>query len=369
MQTSNLPSSAQPELKPATETTIQATVVQTHAMPENHRQQFTYVLITLISFAVVSLWIMQNSVNAYFQQTYHQPSPFTPLDDYPIWTAGANVGALLYAQHDHVKSAIGAFNYAQVENFNEGYAFTPEYKQLLAKKRQQEKQRIALEAKTRAHTALLNQFNLQRTEQVFFAGDSMMQGIAPYVQKHLLENFEVKSVNLSKQSTGLSYPNFFNWPQTIKDTLLSNPRIKILVVFLGPNDPWDMPNPNEGGHYVKFQSPEWEKLYRSRIAEIIQTAKRHQVRVMWITPPNMRKDSLNNQMVYLNKVISDEVQKNQALFIDSRAILGTINNVYNDYLVKNGLSIKTRSADGIHFSPEGQKALAQIIEQYIHVAQ
>ena len=89
---------------------------------------------------------------------------------------------------------------------------------------------------------------------------------------------------------------------------------------------------------------------------------------MWLTPPNMRKESLNNQMIYLNQVIRDEVQKNQALFLDSRAILGTANNVYSDYLVKDGLSIKMRSADGIHFSSDGQKILAQSIAQHIQVA-
>ena len=68
-----------------------------------------------------------------------------------------------------------------------------------------------------------------------------MQGVAPHVQKWLSETYGIKTINLSKQSTGLTYPGFFNWPQTIGNTLATNPQIKILVMFLGPNDPWDIP--------------------------------------------------------------------------------------------------------------------------------
>ena len=230
----------------------------------------------------------------------------------------------------------------------------------------QEKIRLAKEEQARAHQALLDQFTLTKTDQVFFAGDSLMQGVAPHVQKHLQEKFDIKTINLSKQSTGLSYPSFFDWPKTIQDAISENKQIKVLIVFLGANDPWDMPNP-KGGSYLKFQSPEWETVYRSRISQIIQTAKENRISVMWLSPPNMKKDSLNQQMVYLNRVISDEVKKHQAFFIDSRPLLGGKNDIYNEYVTKNGNSIKMRSADGIHFSTDGQKLIAQVISSHLKI--
>lgn len=334
----------------------------------DHWQGVLYTVLFLVVTAVLGIWIMQNSVNAYYQQTYHQDSPLKFFDEYPLWQKGGELGTLFYAEHDVAKNSIQQNNQYIVDTFNHDYAYTVEYKQQLAEKAKQEKIRLAKEAAAREHQNLLNQFSLTKNDQVFFAGDSLMQGVAPFVQKHLLENYEIKTVNLSKQSTGLSYPSFFDWPKTIKDTLASNPDIKILVVFLGPNDPWDMPNP-QGGAYLKFKSPEWEAIYRSRIAEIIDTAKQHDVRVMWLTPPNMRKPALNEQMVYLNQVVADQVQKSKAFFIDSRVIFGNKNNVYSDYLVKDGQSIKMRSADGIHFSAEGQKAIAATIMQHLKVIQ
>lgn len=333
---------------------------------DDHFQSYVFILVTLISFAFLSIWIMQNSVNAYFQQTYHRESPLSKLEQFELWTLGGQIGDLLYTKHGLEKAMIGQLNAGIVSRYNEHYAYTPEYRQYLQQVEQQEKIRLAKEEQAKAHQAILNQFTLTKTDQVFFAGDSLMQGVAPYVQKHLQEKFDIKTINLSKQSTGLSYPSFFDWPKTIQETISAHKQIKVLIVFLGPNDPWDMPNP-EGGLYLKFQSPEWEKVYRSRIAQIIQAAKKNHISVMWLSPPNMKKESLNQQMVYLNQVIRDEVKKHQAFFIDSRPLLGGKNDVYNDYIIKNGNSIKMRSADGIHFSPEGQKLIAQVISNHLKV--
>ena len=335
---------------------------------DNHTQNFIYVLFVLVLFALLSLWIMQNSVNAYFQQTYHKESPLMLLDEFSAWKVGGTIGQSLYQEHDIAKSFVQASNQQVVDHFNSDYAYTEEYKVYLAEKARLEKIRLAEEAAKRAELAIKSQFTLTKSDQVFFAGDSLMQGVAPYVQKSLLENYDIKTVNLSRQSTGLSYPSFFNWPQTIKDTLAANTAIKVLVVFLGPNDPWDMPNP-KGGTYLRFQSPEWESVYRSRISEIIQTAQQAHVSVMWVTPPNMRKDSLNAQMIYLNSVIEDEAKKAKVLVIDARPLLGGKHDVYSDYLEQDGKSIKMRSADGIHFSADGQKAIAKIISDNLHIVE
>lgn len=335
---------------------------------QHHTAHLAFVTFTLTMTAAVSLWIMQNSVNAYYQQTYHKESPLVALEPYKAWTVGGEVGDFLYAQHGRIKSIIQSNNSQLIEIFNQDYAYTAEYKAYLAEKARLETIRLAEEAKKQEQLAIQNQFTLTKSDQVFFAGDSLMQGVAPHVQKLLLEKYDIKTVNLSKQSTGLSYPKFFDWPKTIRETLENNPAIKVLVVFLGPNDPWDMPNP-AGGQYLRFKSPEWEQLYRSRIADIIETAKQHHVSVMWLTPPNMKKQMLNQQMMYLNALIEDEVLKHKAFAIDSRPLLGGKGEVYSDYLEKNGQPIKVRSADGIHFSPQGQKAIADVIAQNLKVIQ
>ncbi len=58
--------------------------------------------------------------------------------------------------------------------------------------------------------------------------------------------------------------------------------------------------PQTGYKYVKFKSEDWEKVYRERIGDIISTARQHNVDVIWVGPPNMRKNTLSDGMKFLS---------------------------------------------------------------------
>lgn len=76
-----------------------------------------------------------------------------------------------------------------------------------------------------------------------------------------------------RQSTGLRYPAFFNWPKTLEDTLTQYPRIAVVVVFLGPNNPWGLPAEKENQTPTSpFKSERWEVRYHARIADILHIA-------------------------------------------------------------------------------------------------
>jgi hypothetical protein len=205
---------------------------------------------------------------------------------------------------------------------------------------------------------------LTENNKVLFVGDSLMQGVAPYVKKMLFKQYKIESLNLSKQSTGLAYPNAFNWPKTINNNLIADPSIKLLVVFLGPNDPWDFPIK---GHakYAKFKSDLWEEQYRSRIATILNSALEHNVQVLWLAAPCMRKPKLNDGMVYLNTLYQSELKKTQQHFLTTNQLLGCTYEKYNSFLVSDKDKIKVRIDDGIHFTSAGQKILAEAIMEKI----
>lgn len=211
-----------------------------------------------------------------------------------------------------------------------------------------------------------NKIRLDKQDMVFFAGDSLMQGVAPYVQQWLTAN-GMKSLNLSKQSTGLSYPKFFNWPATIEETLQKNPEIKLLVMFLGPNDPWDFPHPEKPkSKYLRFKEAEWESVYRQRISHILENARKFNVNVIWLQIPHMRAPKLNTQMAYLNEVLETETH-NRALFIPIKAVLSGGKNEYRESILIDGKEMRVRSKDGIHFTPSGMKLIAKHIIQHIEL--
>ncbi|WP_239351945.1 DUF459 domain-containing protein [Snodgrassella communis] len=330
---------------------------------KSNKQQFRFVLLTLMITASISLWLMQDSVTAYYHQTYHQNSFLIKLKQQTWWQKGAQIGMMLNDSVVRINQNIATVNHDIITAFNKHYVYAHRDKVRLQQQANlAEQQRQQTLQKTARGNSIKTAFTLSSNDVVFFAGDSLMQGVAPHVQKWLSNDHGIKTINLSKQSTGLTYSSFFNWPQTIERTLDNNPHIKIMVMFLGPNDPWDVPDPQNGSRFISFASAQWESMYRSRIKTIMDTARQHQVTVLWLTPPDMRRNKLNEQMVYLRKLITDEVSKNHGYIMDTRVMLGSIGGKFNDTITEaDGKKIKTRSPDGIHFTVSGQKIIAKNI--------
>jgi len=209
--------------------------------------------------------------------------------------------------------------------------------------------------------------SLQAGDEVFFVGDSLMQGIAPHMINTLRKDHQIHSINLSKQSTGLAYPSFFNWPKTVQTTLEKNQNIRLMVIFMGPNDPWDMPD-KHGKPYLHFKSAEWESAYRSRVDAILEMAKQSNVQVIWIEAPNMRKKSLSSAMRYLSQIYQQETEKFRQLYVTTNDILGCEGDEYTNYIkLENNKHVKVRTDDGIHFSLIGQRRIADKILSLIQV--
>ncbi|WP_444757509.1 SGNH/GDSL hydrolase family protein [Pseudomonas sp. A014] len=200
--------------------------------------------------------------------------------------------------------------------------------------------------------------SLAAGDEVFLVGDSLMQGVAPHLANSLRKRYQIHTINLSRQSTGLAYPGFFNWPKTVADTLASAPKVRLMVVFLGPNDPWDMPQ-GKGKPFLRFKSPEWEVAYRERIDAILEQAREHNVQVIWVGPPNMEKSRLSTAMSYLSGLYQERTQQFGQHYVSANPILGYPDEQFS-YTVQTpeGKRVKVRVDDGIHFTITGQKMIA-----------
>lgn len=359
------------------------------------------VLLIVLVAGLLLIWLNQGSLERFWQQKYHQDTPWAKMAGNPVWDYGAYLhdGALeagsTFAYHASGQKAQEDKEAAQLalENqgkklvfpaefqvglhFLHGYTYPAEslsvtFPELLKRPQAREK---AKGVNFGGFTVKKNQpiiakhiANIEKGQQVLFAGDSMMQGVAPHVKNMLLKKYNIDSINLSKQSTGLAYPRFFNWPQTIAKALNDNPNIKVLVVFLGPNDPWDMP-PQAGYKYVKFKSEDWENVYRERISDIISTARQHNVDVIWVGPPNMRKNTLSDGMKFLRSLYQSEVESNGEIYFSVNDVFKYKGDTYSDYIGDESSTIKLRSGDGIHFSGKGQQIIAEKVFSLIHFAE
>lgn len=338
--------------------------------------------------ALVLVWFSQSSINAYWQQTYHKPSPIQWLDDFAWWRKGAELNQQFTNElrpteknvqqgvmvSDEISAEIPSGDDVQaVENHAEIVKSAETVKVDEVNRddvnTQETVENLHIESQIETSMPLTedeDSITLNADDVVFFAGDSLMQGVAPYVQKWLSDQ-QIKSLNLSKQSTGLTYPKFFDWPSTIREELQKDLNIKVLVMFLGANDPWDMPNPdNPKGQYLRFKSAEWEQIYRERIRGILADAKQSNVKVIWLEVPYMKPSKLKNQMHYLNDIYRSESEGN-ALFIPLEDLMSDGKKAYSDSIIINGKMTRVRAKDGIHFTPSGQRFIAEQIKQHLHL--
>ena len=353
--------------------------IKFHAKDNLASWQVSYLIICSL---LLVTWFKHDRLSDYWQQTYQSSTVWNSLNTFNNWQLGVDIPKSLNAEP--LFNWVSTVNTQSNDSINQAFYadFLAKQKALLAKATYQNNQlhiaysnqqsKISSASQPSAGLAPLKptqQLTISADKQVFFAGDSLMQGVAPWVMRELQSQYSIKSINLSKQSTGLSYSSFFDWPATIETTLDANPDIGALVIFLGPNDPWAVPDPNNKyGKYIEFATPRWNELYKEKIQRILTAAQNHHVQVLWLLPPAMKKPKLNGQMDQLKQVIQQSIAPAQALVLDTRPLLENHQTPgFADSLSLDGKLTKVRTADGIHFTADGQKLLANAIVSYFNI--
>lgn len=317
----------------------------------------------LLGTGILLIWMHQNSLETYWQQSYHSAPPWQPLKTQVVWQTGTRVHSAIDLAWRSFKLEITG----QEASAADAMALAKSDSDATAKLGESQLNEVQFQPVT-AILPPAPQFKsfakIAAGQRVFFAGDSMMQGVAPHLAVRLRREYGLSSLDLSRQSTGLAYPKSFNWPATIAQTLDENPDIKLLAIFLGPNDPWDMPS-GAGGKYLRYASEEWETLYRSRIRDIVSSAQRHNVDIIWVSPPYMRGKKLSDQVSYLNTLYESEVLQAGEVFLSSNQVFQYTEATYSDYMGDGSLKQKMRAGDGIHFTTSGQRTLADALFELI----
>lgn len=201
--------------------------------------------------------------------------------------------------------------------------------------------------------------SLLPSDKLLLIGDSMMQGVAPHIVSKLRRKYGITSVDLSRQSTGLSFPGFFDWPAQVEASLAETD-YKALVVFLGANDTWDIVLK---GHALKFGTEPWREVYNQRVETILSTAEAKGVAILWLGAPPMEREDLRLRVPVLNEIYRAAAERHKAIarFIDTGKTLTADGVTFTKFLeLPERGSIMVRANDGIHFTSNGQRLLAEL---------
>jgi hypothetical protein len=163
-------------------------------------------------------------------------------------------------------------------------------------------------------------------------------------------------------SSGLSRPDFFNWPNRIKAEMKSF-QPDVAVFASGANDGQGV---EYEGQVLNYGSEEWIDLYHQRVGAAMDLLGDGKRQVWWVGMPIARDPEQSAIYRTLNKVYVEEAKKRPFVhYLDTYKMFSDEDGNYNDYLV--GLSGKTelmRQGDGIHWSRAGgDLAAATLLEQ------
>ncbi len=332
----------------------------------------------VLFFTIVLLsWFKSDKLASYWQQEYDNSEPFNSIANSSVGKAGNSIGEL--GGDNNIEDGLKTVNDPINQVANQVF-----YQQELEKDRllQIQKEQALLEAKLKSVTEeqekksqelqpkIVSRIYLEDGKKALFIGDSLMQGVAPWVMRKLQNDYHIDSIDLSKHSTGLTVSKFFDWPATVEKTLAENPDINALFVFLGGNDGQSIIDPNTNRH-IRFASERWDEIYAGKIQRILDTAKAYKVQVLWIAPPNMKSPSLNKRTAHLSHLYGKSIPNSRAVMLYSKEILqlDTAKDTYSDSMLINGKLRKVRTADGVHFTTRGQKVLANALMEKIDINQ
>jgi hypothetical protein len=193
--------------------------------------------------------------------------------------------------------------------------------------------------------------------RVLIVGDSIGLDMGGALQSDLASTGVVNAALDARESTGLTRPDYFNWPAELQNDLKSaDPQV--VVVMIGANDAQDFLGPPD----VPYTSSQWNTLYGQRAAQFMQIAGSGGATVVWVGMPPMRDPSLSGQMTDINAVDSHEAAAATppAHFVNTVKSLGTAQGGYTAFVTNAaGQIVNTRAPDGTHLTPGGSQVVAQ----------
>lgn len=200
-------------------------------------------------------------------------------------------------------------------------------------------------------------------------GDSFIAvwgGMGEILEQELINYKDVTVKREGEVSSGLSRPDYFDWPATARN-LIAEQQPNVVVIMLGSNDAQSLTKNLDGKNSVlNYGTKEWDNEYGQRVLDFLEIFKENRITVFWVGLPIMRNNTYSEKMRHLNSIYEKGVKNfTNAYFISIWDLFADENGNYTDYLVdEKGKYILVRLQDGIHFSYLGGKiAVKEVIKK------
>lgn len=195
---------------------------------------------------------------------------------------------------------------------------------------------------------------------VWVGGDSMAQVFGESFVRLASDTGVIEPELDYRISTGLTRPDFFNWPAHFADVITSGDP-EVMVVIFGANDAQGMELST--GVFQPFDE-EWVAEYSSRVAFTMNQLTEGSDRlVIWVGQPVMRSGDFDARMNRLNEIYRENaLGRDRVVYMDTRGLFSNSAGQYEAYLTAlDGEVRNMRQQDGVHLSRAGGDLLADAV--------
>ncbi|NBC34318.1 MAG: DUF459 domain-containing protein [Alphaproteobacteria bacterium] len=187
-------------------------------------------------------------------------------------------------------------------------------------------------------------------------GDSMADGIWAGVYRALRGNDRFEVSRHTRVASGLSRPDFYDWPESVRDYLAENP-VDIAIISLGLND--TQPIFHDGRWDHAFGSESWDALYVERVAAFMQIFDAAGIPTFWVGLPTVRSGDYGEKVAHINAIYDAQADLHDVVYVHTRQVTAGEDGGYSAYLPdEDGRNRRVRADDGIHFTTRGYVMLA-----------
>jgi hypothetical protein len=200
--------------------------------------------------------------------------------------------------------------------------------------------------------------------RLYIAGDSQAQGFGESLER-LAGGTGVVTPTLDfKVSSGLTRPDFFDWPKRLQEQVRKI-RPDVVVVDFGGNDA--QPIKTDDGKQYDVTDPQWLVEYAKRVGQTMDFLSSDGRKVIWVGTPNARDEAFTQRLAVLRQAFQQEAAKRpNVAFVDTWAMFQSPSGGYADFIVDDDGEAKLmRQDDGFHLNLDGANKLARAIEAEI----
>jgi uncharacterized protein len=195
---------------------------------------------------------------------------------------------------------------------------------------------------------------------VYVAGDSVGIDLAEGFEQLVGASNAIDVDDDARVSTGLTRPDYFDWPARLQQVLAARPPPQVVIVMFGANDVQPIMTPSGP---ASVGTTAWLAEYRRRVAATMDILSASGADVYWVGQPIMQDPVYCAHIRQLDDIYASEARQHARItFVDTWATLANAAGQYSAYLPdQSGQMVQVRYSDGIHLTLAGAERVATAV--------